>query len=186
MPQFDTTKIEGFAEMTSEEKLTAILNIELPDAEHLEKEMLRYKEANSKANSKLAALKKQPVEPPAPVEPENNELFALHEEIRALKQENSISKYTAKYASMGFDAELAVKSATAAVMGEIEILIECQEQYISSVKKQVEKELVNNVAKPTSISQAITLSSADLQKMSTEERYKIFLENPEIYSSAAR
>ncbi len=57
MAKIDTTKIEGYAGMTAEQKLAALEAFELPDNNSAELE--RLKNAVSKANSEAAEYKKQ-------------------------------------------------------------------------------------------------------------------------------
>ena len=57
MAKIDTTKIEGYADMTAEQKLAALEAFELPDNNSAELE--RLKNAVSKANSEAAEYKKQ-------------------------------------------------------------------------------------------------------------------------------
>ena len=102
MAKIDITKIEGYAEMTPEQKLAALEGFEYEDnASELE----RYKNAVSKANSEAADWKKkynaQLSEDEQKKQANDEELTALRDKVAEMEKRELIANHKAKFLAMG-------------------------------------------------------------------------------------
>ena len=105
--KFDTSKIENFDSMPAEEKVAALLAADLEDSSEID----RYKNAASKANSEAAAFKKA-------AKSSEERIAELEKKIAESEREKRIANLKASYIKLGFDEELAEKTADAYVNGD--------------------------------------------------------------------
>ena len=143
----DTSTIEGYADMTAEEKVAALEAFKYNDVSDelaaVNDKIGRYKRATTKANHEVATFKKQlralqngEVKPedvdieedetPTPVENnvENPEIAELKAQLAALQKKNNISEYKAQFISQGYSDDLAEKAATALVDNDMATVFE--------------------------------------------------------------
>ena len=123
MAKIETTKIEGYSEMTLEEKIAAL---EAYEYEDYSSELERYKNAVSKANSEAAMWKKKYNAFLSEEERRKNEaeeeMNKIREELEILRKEKLESEHRAKLIALGYDENLATETAKALVNGETEKL----------------------------------------------------------------
>ena len=137
--KIDTGKIEGYAEMTAEEKLAALENYEyeIPAPDH--SEIQRLKELVSKANSEAADYKKQLraklSDDEAKAAQDAEERENMRKELESLRKDKAIGAFQTKFLSLGYDAESAEKAARALQSGDFETVFETQAQFLESAKK---------------------------------------------------
>lgn len=137
--KIDTSKIEGYAGMTPEQKLEALeaFEIEAPRADT--GEIQRLRDAVSKANSEAADYKKQlraklsDEEAKAAKEAEERE--AIEKELASLRKEKAIGTYKAAYLELGYDAEMAAENASALHSGDFAKVFANQKKFIEAQKK---------------------------------------------------
>lgn len=147
--KIDTAKIEGYNEMTAEQKLAALESFEYEDNSA---ELERLKNANSKANSEAAEWKRKhnallTEEEQKKAEAEENNKKIL-EELETLRKDKMISDYTAKYISIGYDKDLANETAKAMADGNMEKVFENGEKHRLALEKKIKEDLINGVHKP--------------------------------------
>ena len=154
MARVDVTKIDGYEDMTAEQKLEAVLNYEV---EATNTEETKYKNLLNKANSeaaeykrKLKELQEQKLtdEEKAKIEREESER-ALREENEALKKAQKLSEYKANYLANGYNDELATKTAEALLNGDMTTVFANQKTFAESVKAKAKEELLNSTPDPT-------------------------------------
>lgn len=107
-------------------------------------EMAKYKKAVDKATGEAATYKKQlrekltadeaAAQEKAEREAEREEKFNL------LLKENTITKFEKNYVSLGYDAELATKAATAQFENDVDALFKIQQTFQSGLIKAKEAE----------------------------------------------
>ena len=144
MAKIDVTKISGYADMTPEEKLSALeayeFEVEAP-APASDNEV-RLKEALSRANSQAAEYKRQLREKQTEVEREAAERAERDkerdEELATLRRERTISKFEAQYLAAGYSPELASASAKAQADNDTETVLANQLKFIAETKKNLE------------------------------------------------
>ena len=155
MARIDIAQIEGYEEMSPEEKVAALEAIELPEPEtdeDQEKKYKKLKESFDKVSSELAAKKKEERERMTAEERAEEErkaqLEAMQTELTELRRERAIDKATAKYLEVGFDAELAKRTAIAYVEGDHEAVFENQLQVQALREKAIRAELLKQTPNP--------------------------------------
>jgi hypothetical protein len=182
MAKIDVTKIEGYENMTPEEKLAALEGYEYEDnASELE----RYKNAVSKANSEAADWKKKHnallTADDKEKQERDEELTNLRTELEELKKEKAISSYKAKFLGLGYEESLAEATALALAEGDMETVFANQKKHNESREKTIKAELLKKTPTPPTGEGGETMTLAKLQKMSSAERYKYSVEHPEEY-----
>ena len=147
--KIDTAKIEGYNEMTAEQKLAALESFEYEDNSA---ELERLKNANSKANSEAAEWKRKhnallTEEEQKKAEAEENNKKIL-EELETLRKDKTISDYTAKYIAIGYDKDLASETAKAMADGDMAKVFENGEKHRQALEKKIKEDLINGTHKP--------------------------------------
>lgn len=147
--KIDTGSIEGYAEMTAEQKLAALEAFEYEDNSS---EVERLKNAVSKANSEAADWKKKHNALLSEDEQKKQEdaaaLESLKTELEALRKDKTVSEYTAKYIALGYDKDLAESTAKAMADGDMKTVFENGEKHKTAMEKKIKEDLMNNTPKP--------------------------------------
>lgn len=137
MAKIDTTKIEGYADMTAEQKLAALEAFELPDNNSAELE--RLKNAVSKANSEAAEYKKQlrAKQTDAEIKAAEDEKARteMEKELEGLRREKTVSDYKAKFLDVGYSVEDAQANAVALADGKFDTIFASQKTFTEAQKK---------------------------------------------------
>ena len=180
----DVSKIEGYAEMSAEDKVKALEALEIDDNSA---ELERYKNATTKANSEAAEYKrklKALEEKAAEGSTESDKKMAeLEEQIKTLNREKSITERTAKFLKNGFDEDSANKAAEAFTNGDSEAFFEVLGSFITEHDKTFKAELLKSTPRPDGEGgKAPTMTLEALRKLPQEERYKFAKEHPEEYN----
>lgn len=179
----DTTKIEGYSEMTPEEKIAALESYE-PESP----DTLKLKNALNKASAEAAEWKRQFRE--KQTEQERAEAEAreqaerVEKELAELRKDKQVSTFKAEYLALGYDDELASVAAEAKANGDTSKEFECQKTF--NEKREAE-------FKATLIKDQPTLATGDTpsgKKMTKDEiisvkdmkeRYRLIAENKELF-----
>ena len=150
MPNIDTSVIEGFDGMTAEQKLDALLKLEIPEAVDLSG-FVKKSVFDAKA-SEAASLSKQLKEKMTDDEAakaEQEKLFKdMKSELETLRKDKTVSEYTAKYISLGYDKDLAVDTAKAMADGDMEKVFSNGEKHKAAMEKKIKEDLMNKTPKP--------------------------------------
>ena len=158
MASIDVSTIENFESMTPEQKLDAVLKLDIPEKVDLSGYV--KKDLFDKTSSELAEAKKtlkgKMTEDEAAAAEKQAQWDSLQEQMKALqadneklKQERTESIYKAKYLAMpGFDEKLAEETAKAMAAGQMDKVFENQQKANEAYKKQVQAELVKGDPKP--------------------------------------
>ena len=137
--KIDTTKIEGYADMSPEEKLAALegFDMEVPGPDN--SEIQRLKDAVSRANSEAADYKKQlrakQTDDEAKAAEAAKAQEAMQKELEGLRRDKAIGEYKAKFLGLGYDAESAETAAAALQAGEFDKVFAAQSTFIETVRK---------------------------------------------------
>lgn len=150
MAKIDTTSIQGYAEMSAEEKLAALEAFDIPEVDSSEIE--RYKNAASKANSEAAEYKRKLKEVAKNAEKDaetsNSELNSIKEQLAALQREKAISEHTASFIAQGYDAALAAESAKALQDGDTVKLFANMQSFLAVHDKAQAAKGVSKLQRP--------------------------------------
>ena len=144
--KIDTGSIEGYSEMTAEQKLAALEAFEYEDNAS---EVERLKNAVSKANSEAADWKKKHNALLSDDEQKKQEtLKKMSEELETLRKEKTVADFTAKYIKLGYDEELAVSTAKAMADGDMETVFKNGADHRAAMEKKIKEDLMNKTPRP--------------------------------------
>ena len=147
----DVSKIDGYAEMSAEEKVKALEALNLED-EDMKAELERYKNANSKANSEAAEykrkLKEMESKAAAGTSDTEKQMAELKEQIETLQREKSLSEKKASFLKLGMNEELANKCSEAFVNGDGDSLFEGMTSFMDAHDKAFKAELLKTTPRP--------------------------------------
>ena len=144
MAKIDVTKIDGYSEMSAEEKLAALEAYEFEDPASSTDAEAKLKEALSRANGDAAEWKRKyraTLDDAKRAEEERAERDkARDEELETLRKERTVSKLEAQYLAVGYSPELASSSAKAQAEGDTATVLANQTKFIEETKKKLEAE----------------------------------------------
>lgn len=153
----DTSMIEGYAEMSAEQKVAALEALDIPAAPDLTGYV--KKELLDKASSEAASFKKQLRErmsaeeaAEADRQQKRQELDDRYAELEAkynqLQRQNVISEYKSKLVSTGYDEKLAAKTAKAMAEGDMQTVLQCHADFVAARDKQMRAEALKGMSGP--------------------------------------
>ncbi len=143
MPKIDTSLIEGFENMSADEKLNALLDMEIPE----KVDLTGYvdKKAFDKTSSELADAKKKLKDK---MSADEQAASAIQEELRlaqesrdAAQKELSILKTASEYIKLGYAPDMARMASEALCGGDTAKLFEIQKQFNDEREKKMKEEL---------------------------------------------
>lgn len=190
--KINTASIEGYADMTPEEKIAALEAFEYEDANE---EIDKYKKAVSKANSEAAENKRKAAEwktkhdsllsDEEKKQQEANDLQEkMQKELEELRKEKTISGLKAQFLALGYDEALAGESAQAMADGKTDVVFENSKKFIAAHDKTFKASLMDDTPGPKSGGEKHkTLTSEQFDEMSYEELAKFKAENPDAYDA---
>ena len=135
----DVSKIEGYNDMTPEQKVEALEKLDLPEAKDNTEEITKLRNAFNKASSDVASYKKQLAERMSEEERKEAERKEqeekIQQELSSLRKEKMISGYKASYLSMGYSPELAEATAKALADGDTVTVFNNQKAHQDAMEK---------------------------------------------------
>ena len=182
MAKIDTSKIDGYQNMTAEEKLAALEGFEYEDNSA---ELEKHKNLLSKANSDVASYKKKYNalldDDKKKQEEDKEERESMLKELEELRREKKVSDYKSKLISQSFDESLAEKAASALVDGDMDTYFACHKEHNTAFEKKLKADILKDTSTldEGGASEGMTLEK--FKKLSSAERLKFSTENPEEY-----
>lgn len=177
--KIDISKIEGYADMTAEEKLAALEAYDVDMSGFVKKELM------DKAASEAAAYKKQLREKLSADEQakaEQDEAFkSMQAELETLRTEKAIDANTKKWMSLGYDEKLATETAKAMVSGDTEKIFANHAKFIADKEKNLRAQLLKDTPTPPSGEGSKGMTKEDFFKLSLVEKANFAKEQPERY-----
>lgn len=146
--KIDTSTIDGYADMTAEEKLAAIESLELTG--YVSKEALD--KAASEAAEYKRQLKEKMTEDEAAKLKEVEEKEALQNKYNELLKKSTIAEHTAKFLALGYEEKLAHETAEALYDGNMDKVFENQQTYKASVEKSIKASILKETPAPSGTS----------------------------------
>ncbi len=147
--KIDTSKIEGYADMTAEEKLAVLEGFEYDDNSE---EVSRLKAANTKASKEAADWKRKHnalLDDDTRKQQEADEKYqAMEKELNELKRDKTVATYTASYLKMGYEETLAKTISEAMADGDNDKVFECQQKFLEAHDKEITKGALKNTPRP--------------------------------------
>lgn len=184
--KIDVSKISGFDGMTAEEKVAALLGLDVPEEVDLTKFV--SKETADKYASEAAELKKQlrskqSEEETKKMEEEANRK-ALEEKYNQLLERTTIAEHKSKYLSLGYDDKLAEDTAKALYAGDMEKVFANSAKHQSDLEKKIKADVLKGTPKPDGAGSADkSITKEQFDAMGYSDRVKLKNENPEIYNT---
>lgn len=147
-----TETIEGYAEMSAEEKLKALEGLDAFDEEKWKgivskanAEAKKYKDEKKLAEDRL----KEKMSEDERAKAEAEELAKKNaEELESLRKQVKLTEMTSQYLSRGFDSDSAVKIANAMYDGDFGKVMEYEKAFSEVQKKKLEQELLRDTGRP--------------------------------------
>lgn len=180
--KIDVTTIEGYENMTAEEKLAALEAFELPAPDMtgwVKKEVL------DKATSEAAKYKREMRERMSAEEIEKakaaEDMASVMAELEALREEKAVSEYTTQFMGIGYDETLAKATATALQKGDIQTMFKNHAKFVQGREKALRAELLKDTPTPPAGEGPKAFTKEDFSKMSLDEKNKFAAEHPEQY-----
>lgn len=165
MAKIDTSKIEGYAEMTHEQKLAALEGFEYEDNSA---ELEKQKNALSKANSEAAEWKRKHnallSEEEKKKQEDADKLAQMEQELADLRKGKTVADYKAKFVSQGYDEALAEDTAKALADGDSAKVFANQSKFLEEYAKKVKADAIKKTPKPGAGSGSGTEGAVDYGK----------------------
>lgn len=182
MAKIDISKIEGYENMTAEEKLAALEAMDLPepDLTGFVKKDVADKYATEAANYKKQ-LRERMSEEEAAKAKAAEDMAAVMAELDTLRTEKAVSEYTAQFLSLGYDEALAKATAVALQKGDTSVLFRNHAKFVAENEQRLKAELLKDTPTPPAGDPGGTFTKADFQKLSLLEKQKFASEHPEQY-----
>lgn len=153
MANIDTSIIEGFADMSVEEQLAAVLKLNIPDevdlSKYVAKDVFDKKaseaaELSKKLKGKMSEDELAKAEREAK-QAENDAKYAdLESKYNELLKSRTIADYKAKYLAQGYDEALAQSTAEALVDGNMETVFKNGETFKAELEKKIKSDQMKN------------------------------------------
>lgn len=180
--KIDVTKIEGYENMTAEEKLAALEGFEIPEPDY---SGLVKKDLLDKANSEAANYKKQLREKMSEDEKkaiqQAEEIAVMKAELENLRQEKAITDLTKRWMGVGYSEELAAATAKASAEGDMDAVFKNHAKFLADREKALKAEILKSTPTPPAGDGNKKTTKEDFAKMSLAEKQKFATENPEAY-----
>lgn len=157
MATIDTNLIEGYADMTPDEKVAALEAYNHPDFDPKANGWIE-KSKFDKVSSDLAALKKTA----KPSTDDAEKIATLEATVKTLTEDKQRSEHKAKFLSLGYDDALATSTADAMVKGDMETVFANQKSFLEKHDKDLTATAMKNT--PTPPAGGGNTEQADIQK----------------------
>lgn len=179
MAKIDVTKIENYANMTLEEKLSALeaYEIDEPDFKGYIK-----KDTFDKTASELAEYKRQlkakMTEDEKKEAERAEEQALLKQKYDELMKETNVAKTKSKFMSLGYDENLADITAKAFIEGDSESVFANQQKFLELKEKQLRAQILDETPKPPAGNGGQAVNKEYFDKMTTQKQLEFIKENP--------
>lgn len=182
MAKIDTSIIEGYGEMTPEEKLKALEALDLPEPDYsgyVKKDVL------DKATHDAAEWKRkyraQLDDDQQKLQEREEQFEAMKGELEALKHEKAVSSYTAKYIAQGYKEDLAAATAEAMASGDIDTVFANNKKFLTEYEKSLKAELLKKTPVPDEVGSGSEkpMTKEKFQKLSYKEQLDYKASHPD-------
>lgn len=182
MAKIDVSKIEGYAEMSAEEKLAALEAFEIPapDYSGWVKKDVADKYATEAAGFKRQ-LRERMTEEEAAKAKAAEENAALLARLEELERDKAVSEYTTQFMGIGYDEALAKSTAMALQNGDMGAMFKNHAKFVAEHEKALKAELLKSTPTPPAGDGKKDVTREDISKMNLVEKAKFAAENPERY-----
>ena len=180
--KIDFSSIEGYENMTAEEKLAALEAMDIPEPDY---SGWVKKDVADKYASEAAGYKKQLREQMSQDEQkaaqQKEEMEAVKAELETLRQEKAITDLTKRWMGIGYSEELATATAKASANGDMDTVFKNHAKFLADREKALKSELLKSTPTPPAGDGDKKTTKDDFAKMTLAEKQKFATENPEAY-----
>ena len=180
--KINTDKIQGYADMTPEEKIKALEAFEVSEPDY---SGYVKKDVFDKTASELTEYKKQLREKMSADEIKAKEDAEKQEKLQsdydALLRKVNLSENKAKLLALGYEDKLASDTAEAMIEGNLDKVFANQKKHLESVEKKIREDVLHNTPKPEGGNSSNAMTKEKFREMSANDRYKYSQEHPEEY-----
>jgi len=157
MAQIDVTQIAGFDEMTAEQKLDALMKLDVPDkvdlSGYVKKSVFDAKAAEAsdlskKLKGKMTEDEQKQAEIAEAAEAAAKEKEALLARVAELEKNNTLREYTLGFSNLGFDEKLAAETANLFEEKDSVKFFANMKKFLESYEKAIEKKLMDKTPGP--------------------------------------
>ena len=182
--RIDVSTIEGYAEMTAEEKLKALESYEVPAPDYTGyvKKADYDKTASEAASYKKQLREKQSAEETAKQEAEER-FQSMEAELKALKAEKQVAEYTSNLLKLGYEDKLAAATAKAMAEGDMQTVFKNHAIYNEAMEQSVKSNLMKDTPKPPAGDGTSIKTKQDLAGMTLAEKQAFANEHPAEYKA---
>lgn len=175
----NVNNIEGYAEMTLEQKVAALEAYE-PDMTGFVKKSVYDKTASDLAKAKQT-IKDHMTEDEAKAAEAAEKYAAMVARVEQLEHEKAVSGYVASYLAMGYEANLAKSTAEALAKGDMDTVFKNQKTHADAREKALRTELLKQTPPPAAGSGDAKVTREDIKKMNLSELAKFAEEHPDTF-----
>lgn len=165
----DTSTIEGFDSMTAEQKVDALLKVEIP--EKVDMTQFVPKDQADKFASEAAELKRQlrskMTEDEAKTAQAEADRKDLETKYAELLRKSTVADHTAKFMALGYEEKLARETAEALFDGDMDKVFENQKKANEAAERKLRAAIVVQDPKPDGAG-AAEMGESDLLKKAKE------------------
>lgn len=180
--KINTDKIQGYGDMTPEEKIKALETFEMAEPDY---SGYVRKEVFDKTASELADSKKQLREKMSADEIKSKEdaekQAKLQSDYDALVRKVALSENKAKLLGLGYEDKLATETAEAMIDGNLDKVFANQKKHLDAVEKKIREDVLRDTPKPEGGNSSNAMSKEKFREMSANERYEFSKAHPEEY-----
>lgn len=149
MSKIDTTKIEGYNEMTAEQKIAALEAYETKDPDYAG---YVKKDIFDRTSSELANVKKQlrakMSEDEQKSRDEAEQREKLEKDYNDLLKKVTISEHKNQFLALGYNDHLAGETAEALVNGDMTTVFTNQKKHLETMEKKIRADVLKETPKP--------------------------------------
>lgn len=180
MAKIDTNLIEGYADMTPEQKLAALEGFEYEDnAVELE----RQKNALSKANSEAAEWRRKHnallTDEQRKQQEQAEKWENMEKELAGLRKEKTVAGYKAKLVSQGYDEALADATAAAMESGDMATVFANNQTFLEKYAQKVIADKLKRTPRGADGNPGEAMTKADFLKLDTKSQMEFIKNNPD-------
>ena len=180
--KIDFSSIEGYENMTAEEKLAALEAMDIPEPDYTGwvKKDLADKYASEAAGYKKQLREKMSQDEQLAAQ-QKEEMDAVKAELETLRQEKAETELTNRWMDIGYSKELATATAKASVAGDTDTVFKNHAKFLADREKALKAEILKSTPTPPAGDGTKKTTKEDFAKMSLVEKQKFATENPEAY-----
>ena len=182
MANIDVSQIDGYSEMSAEDKVKALESLNLPEPDY---SGYVKKDIYDKTASELATKKKELTEYMSEEEAQKvkdqEDREKLQKNYDALLQEVTESKHEKRFLTLGYSESLASDSAKALTSGDYDKVFEDMKKHLTAFEKQIRAELLKDTPKPLGDDKSTAMTKAEFKKLGFNERQEFMKTHPDEY-----